>query len=327
MHPANLSLIARQSEDVHRQIADLLEQMRRIQGQQVNVATPFHSVNDDFFERIGVGFGFNINSMPPNPSGGTQVVGLLPDGSVNPTGQLQFRQGSIDSAVPQFGGHDPASDATLGYGIFGGEGGLLFNFIGGQGNSRTHVSQVPSVTLQNGTQGSFSDTSQTPFVTGLIPVVGGYGFTVPTPYFPVMPAQTYSPLRDRIRQYKEQQQRREEAILAHRPFEEESAGAAEIPAAELSEAEKLSLKAIESRGSTAGHGDLSVAEIKRRRAERVKADALVKDAELLTLIERGRGAEAAGKPGVAKIYYQQAARRADGETKNELLQKIEELGK
>jgi hypothetical protein len=37
--------------------------------------------------------------------------------------------------------------------------------------------------------------------------------------------------------------------------------------------------------------------------------------------------EAAGKPHVAKIYYQQAASRATGELKQDLLAKIQSLGK
>jgi hypothetical protein len=323
--PGNLTLIARQSDEVHGQIADLLDQLRRMQGQQVAIATPFHTVTDDFYERIGVNFGFNINAAPFNPNGGSQVVGLLPDGSINPAGSIMFTQGGANSALPQFGGHDPATDATLGFAALGGDASAFFNFFAGQGSNRTHVSQVPRVVIQNGTQGSISDTSQTPFVTGLVPVVGGYGFHVPTPYFPVMQASTYNPLHDRIRQYQAQQQRRQEAFVAGEPFEEASGALAVAPEATLSEADTLSLKVIESRGSTAGHGDLSVAEIKRLRAEQEAAKAQIADAELLTLIERARGAEEAGKPGVAKIYYRQAASRATGETKQQLQQKINEL--
>ena len=43
-------------------------------------------------------------------------------------------------------------------------------------------------------------------------------------------------------------------------------------------------------------------------------------------IEKARGLEDAGKPGQAKIYYQQAATRADGELKKQLLEKVQSLG-
>jgi hypothetical protein len=51
----------------------------------------------------------------------------------------------------------------------------------------------------------------------------------------------------------------------------------------------------------------SVAEIRRRHAEQ---DAGQRQ-EALALLEKGRRAEAAGKTGVAKVYYEMAARRAD----------------
>lgn len=320
-HPGNLSLIARQSEDVHRQMGDLLNQLRRVQGQQVAVSTPFHTVSDNFFERIGVGFGFNINGAPPG-STGTRVVGLDPLGLPTPSGNLEFRQGGATSAVPPFGGHDPATDGTIGAAILGNQGSLFFNLYAGQGSNRSHVSQTPTVVLQNGTRGAFSDTSQTPFVTGLVPVVGG--FAVPRPYYPVMRPASHSVVRDRYRQLQAQQQRQQQ-LAAAGAAAPPAPRAPSTPAPKLSEGQELSLKLIESQGSTAGHGDLSVAEIKRRRAAQQAREARSHDAEILALIERGKGAEEAGKANVARIYYQQAATRADGDLKQELLQKVESL--
>ena len=43
-------------------------------------------------------------------------------------------------------------------------------------------------------------------------------------------------------------------------------------------------------------------------------------------IEKARGYEEAGKPGLAKVFYQQAAARAEGELKKQLLDKIRSLG-
>ena len=76
------------------------------------------------------------------------------------------------------------------------------------------------------------------------------------------------------------------------------------------------------RGSTAGHGDVSVATI---HAQHAAEDAALEE-EIAILIERGRGAEAQGKPNVARIYYQQAASRAEGDLREQLLQQIHKLG-
>jgi hypothetical protein len=48
-------------------------------------------------------------------------------------------------------------------------------------------------------------------------------------------------------------------------------------------------------------------------------------AEAEDFFERGRQAEADGKPSVAKIYYQMAARRAAGELKEQVLARLEAL--
>ena len=45
------------------------------------------------------------------------------------------------------------------------------------------------------------------------------------------------------------------------------------------------------------------------------------------MIERARGAEEAGKPDVAKVYYRMAARKAEGELKDQLMEKVRELSK
>lgn len=47
--------------------------------------------------------------------------------------------------------------------------------------------------------------------------------------------------------------------------------------------------------------------------------------EAADFFRRGQEAEAAGKPGVAKIYYGMAARRAEGELKQEVLARLDAL--
>ena len=59
--PTNLSLVISQTQQVHEQIADLLEQLRRLQDLQVTIEVRFITLTDSFFERIGVDFDFNID--------------------------------------------------------------------------------------------------------------------------------------------------------------------------------------------------------------------------------------------------------------------------
>ncbi len=58
--PTNLSLVVAQTQEVHEKIVDLLAQLRRLQDLQVTIEVRFITLNDNFFERIGVDFDFNI---------------------------------------------------------------------------------------------------------------------------------------------------------------------------------------------------------------------------------------------------------------------------
>jgi hypothetical protein len=63
----------------------------------------------------------------------------------------------------------------------------------------------------------------------------------------------------------------------------------------------------------------SVADARRQRVEELAAV----DREAAGYFEQGRSAEAAGKPTVAKIYYQMAARRASGELKAQVQARLD----
>ena len=277
-------------------------------AQQMAISTPFNSLNDSFFERIGIGFGFQLQGA--NPAGGSGVVGLLPGGIQTPN--IVFSQGGFNSALPPFGGHDPNTDAQTGFALLNRGNGLFFNLAAGQGSTRNNINQTPTVVIHNGQTGTVSDTSQTPFVTAIIPVVGDA--FIP-PYYPTrMP--TVHPLHERVARLREQQQQQGSAQRA-------AAAANALGNENLSREDKLSLKAEASRGSSAGHGDLSVAEIKRQQA----ATEAAKQTEVEAYIERAKGAEEAGKASVAKIYYRQALARATGELRDELQAKLQELGR
>ncbi len=182
--PTNLSLVVSQTQEVHEQIADLLEQLRRLQDLQVTIEVRFITLNDNFFERIGVDFDFDIdsgvnpadlfdadgNELPDRPS---VTIGLDPQGNPTADLDLQFTQGSFGSTTPTFGGWDPASAANFGFAILS-DIQAFFVIQAAQGDSRTNVLQAPKVTLFNGQQASVNDNSQRPFVTSVTPVVGDF---------------------------------------------------------------------------------------------------------------------------------------------------------
>jgi general secretion pathway protein D len=220
----NLSIVVSQTQEVHEEIADLLEQLRRLQDLQVTIEVRFIRLNDTFFERIGVDFDFNIQtgvqtplnltavptqtngSLSPSslglqtaPGSTSQTIGLDNSGSPGvargggtttggaTAGQTQsqasrgnfsipFRQNSFGSAtVPALPGlPDPGtSAANFGFAILS-DIEAFFLIQAAQGNTRSNVMQAPKVTLFNGQNAFISDTTQRPFVTSVVPVVGDF---------------------------------------------------------------------------------------------------------------------------------------------------------
>ena len=89
---------------------------------------------------------------------------------------IVFSQNSVGSAVPPFGGFDPNTQATLGFGVLGDDGGFTVGLFAGKGNQRTSVTQSPMVVVPNGGVGSVFSGQLRPFVTGVTPVLGnGFG--------------------------------------------------------------------------------------------------------------------------------------------------------
>ncbi len=215
----NLSLVISQTQEVHEEISDLLEQLRRMQDLQVTIEVRFITLNDNFFERIGVDFDFDIDDDidrpyqiwgrpdiggggdddddggdqdsdafidPPFPRtaavardiqdrdhGDSVTVGLASPDLFSADLDIPFRQNSFGLAVPQFGGFDAAAGASLGFAILSDIEAFFF-IEAAQGDRRTNVLQAPKVTLFNGQQAFVSDTSQSPFVISVIPVVGDF---------------------------------------------------------------------------------------------------------------------------------------------------------
>jgi len=205
------------------------------------------------------------------------------------------------------------------------------------------VTETPIITLWNGHPGFFADSSITPFVISYIPVVGGFpsvisldprlgpvfsgshgGFSESAGVYPTTPAA--AALRQRLAQSQQQSQiqqddQRPGQQRSHRredDLHQQSGGRAD---GTPSPVRSSPTTAEPVQPSSAALPAVSVAEARKLHAQQQEAA----QQEAAALVERARAAEAAGKPQVARVYYEMAARRATGPLKQEVLQKLEAL--
>ncbi|GAA4440871.1 hypothetical protein [Bremerella cremea] len=173
----NLSLVVSQTQEVHDRLADLLTQLRRLQDLQVTIEVRFITLNDNFFERVGVDFNFEIqDNTDGNLSGSPSVtVGYDPNTDTGFTSDLdlQFNQALFQNTIPSVGGLIAPAGATFGFAMLSDIEAYFF-MQAAQGDLRSNVMQAPKVTLFNGQTAFVSDTTQTPFVTSVVPVVGDF---------------------------------------------------------------------------------------------------------------------------------------------------------
>ncbi len=140
--PINLSLVINNTQEVHDKIVDLLEQLRHMQDLQVTIEVRFITLNDTFFERIGVNFNWQINdnidhtgmvfgamTAPGTPgTPGTKptrdtrtgifkefgaessvTVGFTPNNTFTADLDIPFSQNSFGLTVPQLSSFDPSA--------------------------------------------------------------------------------------------------------------------------------------------------------------------------------------------------------------------------
>ncbi len=112
-HDSTLSLVIRQTQKVHQEIADLLDQLRRLQDVQVTVEVRYITVTEQFFEQIGIDFDFNVNDTVGGPVVDNDFNPIRPFGSTDPTngvagggqgGAGQAGQGGGQNGQNQAGG-------------------------------------------------------------------------------------------------------------------------------------------------------------------------------------------------------------------------------
>jgi hypothetical protein len=296
-------------------------------AQQVTIGTPFHSLNDNFFEYTGMNWGLNLGGIP-----------------------ITF--GAPLQAAPQFGGFDPSAGLSTGFFFGRGNNRGFLNFNASQGSRRSFVTQVPSVTVMNGQTGFVSDSSQSPFVISQIPVVGGFSPVVSyVPYIPppaYLTTQGIAPLSgaERVRALRRAIAERDRATSGDLP-EPPSAAPASPPTAPadpiLSRNDQgrndLDLvgrapaapappqlapglvRLAQSQTSSAGRAVPSVADAKRLHEEEKGAE----NHEARVLFEKALTAEDAGKSGLAKVYYRMVLRRASGQLREQAQKRLQAI--
>ena len=206
-------------------------------------------------------------------------------------GGFHFQQNGAPLAAPQFGGTTPNAGATTGFALSVPGGMAYFNITASQGSRQSQTSQTVSTTMMNGTTAGFSDTTQTPFVVSQGP--------------PMTPAL-------------ERWQQLQEGGPAVPRSPRNTSSASDPPA---SGGKPNPAAAADASASSA----LSVAELRQLRARQTQAAHEALEHETQALVQRAREAEHSGKASVARLYYQQAARRATGPERDELLSHAEAL--
>ncbi|MEL7496331.1 MAG: hypothetical protein AAFN77_01885 [Planctomycetota bacterium] len=179
----NLSLVVSNTQEVQDQIQDLLSKLRELNDVQIVVEVRFVTLQDDFFERVGIDFDFAVNdsnnvSIAADRNSQSGIIGTQ-NIDANPRiptsdGDIEFLQGNFGAAEPLFGGFNGgASAATLGFAILS-DIEVFFLLSAAKGNVRTNITQAPTVTMFNGQSATINDTQQRPFVTSVVPVVGDF---------------------------------------------------------------------------------------------------------------------------------------------------------
>lgn len=109
---STLSLVIRQTQEIHDRIADLLGQLRRLQDLQVTIEVRVITVSNSFFEQIGVDFDFNLQDTIPG-----EEANLPPFGTPGQGQQQQQNQGNQQNQAS--GTFDPLNPALTPQDVWG----------------------------------------------------------------------------------------------------------------------------------------------------------------------------------------------------------------
>ena len=170
----NLSLVVSTTSDVHDQIVDLLESLRRLQNLQIAIEVRFITLSDDFAENIGVDFDLqfddNLTDLPTDDAGPSVSIGIDANNVFTDDFDIQINQDL--ATTPPFGAAlSPAT--SIGFAILSDIEAYFF-LSAAQASTRSNVMQAPKVVMFDGQSASIQDQSQTPFVISVTPVVGDF---------------------------------------------------------------------------------------------------------------------------------------------------------
>ena len=210
-------------------------------GQQIHMTTPKQSLGSSFNESIGCSWG------------------------------LQGRGWSLDvgghRAQPMFGNYQPGGGLNAGANFAFGNTRGYFNGWASQSYEAYNTMEAPSVTIMNGQYGSFQDVTDTPFVTGVVPVVGMYQPGANYGYVPRYNPQ-YSVLQEKINRL--EQEKKQPALRPARGEEPQLRRQVREQARERAVQQTRQTSASSSRMNNPGTAErpaMSVAEMKRLRAQ------------------------------------------------------------
>ena len=285
-------------------------------AQLIQSSSPFTTINNSFYERIGIDFGFSIGgTRVPNINDRTRGVFGYGPGGIQPN--LTFSQGGVNSAVPAYGGYDPNADATFGYQVRNGGSGYHLGLRFGKGNTRTLTNTTPTVVTQNGATGSIFSGSVSPFVTGIVPVVGrGGGYSVSG-----NPVVYNNPVEMKLRQL-----HLEQAARKSQPHGQASYNSRSSKVSTSTNRPRTSTnRSFGNPESTALRGDISVKEIKRLRSLEKQANSKLLNSKSEQYLVKSNKALSDGNEGAARSFLRNAIRFSTGERKVELQKRLDDL--
>lgn len=262
-------------------------------AQQTALVVPQGFVSDSFYQSIGINWGLRGNG---------------------PGGGWFFNNGG-GAPPPAFGGFVPGSGATFGFGANGPHGGYRFTIFGSQGSTRSFTSNSALLTLPNGGVGSIQAGSWVPFVTGWVPVVGDG-----------QPLVVRSPLQERLERLQAGETSSPSPRSNTRPATTATVDREVAPAKFVAISQGGAGKLTPTHAnSSANHGDISVAEIRRQNALADEARQEEISREVTRLLAQGQDAEQQGKFGAARMFYRQAFKRATGELRGAIAERLARL--
>jgi type II secretory pathway component GspD/PulD (secretin) len=199
-YPLGMALIVSQSPDIQEQIAELLEALRRLQDVEMTIEIRFISLEEDFFERMGVDFAMNILTdnakfapiiqanrgtpfgfQPKSFVSGLAAPfngGLLPDAiPFTPDLNIPIASTSFGASNPPFGsGGNIGTDGGVSLGLAFLSDIQVFLFLdAAEGDSRSNVMTAPKITLFNGQTSTITVATTQYFVTNVSAIETGAG--------------------------------------------------------------------------------------------------------------------------------------------------------